>query len=535
MNTFDFDFATAKTLSPIVLDYLNDDDRLNKFHAGLPSVENLLAQAQKKKLHYPQKHRETLLSAMEEKYAGLELHPKVEGNLQKLRSPNTFTVCTGHQLNLMTGPLYSIYKILTTIKLADQLNAREGDFEFVPVFWMASEDHDFEEISFFQSQGKKFQWNTAASGAVGRMPLDDLEKVLNLWESEGLLGPHQEKIRTWIAKSYSKAQTLSEASFLLVHQIFQHFGLLILDADHSQLKALFAPYMQQELKERTTQQAVNTQITAFQKLYQATYKPQVNPREINLFYLTSDSRKRIIALEDGLSLEDRTQSASMEKWLEELAQKPENFSPNVLMRPLYQECILPNVAYIGGGGELAYWLQLQKSFEAFRLPFPLLLVRQSALLFKQNTHKKWSRMGLALKDVFLDRNTLINKKIRLISNIDLDFGKLKSALHEQFSYLDSLVIQTDPSFEGALAAQKRKQIKGLEHLEKRLLKAQKRKLKDQVSRLVLLHENFFPGEKIQERTLNFMDFYAEEGPALLDTLYHHFSPLHPKMLAVELL
>lgn len=534
MQAFGFDFAQTGALSPLMLDYLQDDSRLNAFHSGLPSQQRLVEQAQIKQKHYPSSHRKVLTSVLQKQYAGLDVHPKVRANLDKLQDPSTLTLCTGHQLSLMTGPLYFIYKILTIIKLADELNAQKTGCYYVPVFWMASEDHDFDEISAFQSQGKKFQWNQDQGGAVGKIPLEELQKVLDLWEKEGLMGPYAPKIQDWIENSYRQAKTLAEATFVLVHQIFQEYGLVILDADNAALKQLFVPYMQQELEQQTTFETVGSQIQALKENYSESFKPQVNPREINLFYLEAGSRKRIVTTENGLALEDNRLDRSLGEWLAAISQTPEQFSPNVLMRPLYQECILPNIAYIGGGGELAYWLQLQSNFTAFKMPFPLLLLRQSALLFTSKSQRKWQQLGLELKDVFLKRNALINKKIRLISNIDLDFDPLKSVLDEQFTYLESLVSETDASFEGALNAQKRKQIKGLEHLEKRLIQAQRKKLKDHVSRLVLAHETFFPGGKLQERTLNFMDFYGVEGFALLDFLYQNFTPLTPKMLAVEL-
>ena len=159
MQAFGFDFAQTGALSPLMLDYLQDDSRLQTFHSGLPSQQKLQEQAQQKQKHYPSSHRKVLTSVLQKQYAGLDVHPKVSANIDKLKDPATLTLCTGHQLSLMTGPLYFIYKILTIIKLADELNAQPTGFQYVPVFWMASEDHDFEEISAFQSQGKKFQWN----------------------------------------------------------------------------------------------------------------------------------------------------------------------------------------------------------------------------------------------------------------------------------------------------------------------------------------------------------------------------------------
>jgi uncharacterized protein YllA (UPF0747 family) len=212
---------------------------------------------------------------------------------------------------------------------------------------------------------------------------------------------------------------------------------------------------------------------------------------------------------------------------------PEKFSPNVLLRPLYQEVILPNIAYIGGGGELAYWLELKSFFDAQKVPFPLLILRNAALVISEKNIRKINKFKLELKDLFLKRNALINKKVRQVSNIDLDLSPFKKLLESQFEALNLLIQETDASFEGAVKAQKSKQLKGIDHLEYRLLKAQKMKLKDQVERLVLLHEQLFPSGQLQERVENFSSFYLEQGDNFIEFLLETFDPLSAEFTIVE--
>ena len=203
------------------------------------------------------------------------------------------------------------------------------------------------------------------------------------------------------------------------------------------------------------------------------------------------------------------------------------------MRPLYQEIILPNVGYIGGGGELAYWLQLSHFFETHNIPFPILVLRNSALLLSKKTAQKLNRLDISTKDCFLHRVNLINKKIRQISNIDLDLGFLKKQLENQFDYLKGLVDQTDPSFEGALNAQLAKQNKGIEALEKRLLQAQKRKLKDQVQRMADLHKEIFPNDALQERQLNIVEFYLDYGGEFINALMKVLDPFSNEFSVIK--
>jgi uncharacterized protein YllA (UPF0747 family) len=217
----------------------------------------------------------------------------------------------------------------------------------------------------------------------------------------------------------------------------------------------------------------------------------------------------------------------------ELENNPEKFSPNVIMRPVYQETILPNLCYIGGGGELAYWFQLKDYFTAINTPFPILLLRNSALLITKKQVIKAQKLNVAIEELFLKQPTLIDKKVKEISEIDIDFSKQKLFLQEQFKALKELAKQTDVSFIGAVNAQETKQLKGLGNLEKRLLKAQKRKLTDVVLRLTKLQNELFPNKSLEERTRNFSEFYLEIGEELIPMLLESLNPLDLTFSVIE--
>ena len=337
-----------------------------------------------------------------------------------------------------------------------------------------------------------------------------------------------QEIKNLIKKSYLSSSSLTEATRKLVHELFQPEGLVILDGDDRPLKQVFIPKMKEELLSSSCQTEVEKTISKLQSEYDSEYVPQVNPREINLFYLTDADRLRLVRTPNGFSDADSTMSWTQIELLQELQETPNRFSPNVLMRPLYQETILPNLCYIGGGGELAYWLELKAYFESQKVPFPILLHRNAAVLVPRKLADKIEHLQLTPADVFLKRSSLINKKVRQISNIDLDLQPFKKALEEQFVHLESLVLETDASFEGAVKAQQVKQFKGIDNLEQRLLKAQKRKLADQVQRLTLLHDALFPNESLQERTVNFSEFYLEYGSEILSLLSKQLDPLSLK-------
>jgi len=206
----------------------------------------------------------------------------------------------------------------------------------------------------------------------------------------------------------------------------------------------------------------------------------------------------------------------------------------VILRPLYQEVILPNLCYIGGGGELAYWFQLKSNFEAQQVTFPMLLLRNSALLISEKQQKKLKKIDLEIADLFLKQDDLIEKVTRKHSEINIDFYQQKEFLKKQFEDLYELAKKTDKSFLGAVSAQERKQIKGLENLEKRLLKAQKRQLKEMLDRVVVLQNELFPNHSLQERQANFSEFYLEYGDQFIQQLMLNLQPLKQQFLILNL-
>jgi len=241
--------------------------------------------------------------------------------------------------------------------------------------------------------------------------------------------------------------------------------------------------------------------------------------------LADGLRERIVAEGDSFGLSESPKSWSKSELQKELEEFPERFSPNVITRPLYQEVILPNLCYIGGGGEIAYWLELKSTFDALQVPFPVLLLRNSVLAISEKQYDKLEKMHVSTHDLFLKQHSFINKKIRSISNIDIDFTSQKKLLEEQFASMYELAKETDASFLGAVKAQEVKQKKGLDHLEKRLLKAQKRKLRDHVVRITDIQNELFPGKSLQERNQNFSELYLELGEDLIPSLIQSLQPL----------
>lgn len=510
--------------SKLICDYIAEDVKLRTLYHRFPSIEGFKEQIAEKEKSFTTQQRALLNRSLNEQYQQIKTSVQTQDNIGLLKENNTFTIVTGHQLNLFTGPLYFLYKIISTINLAKELKSTYPEYNFVPVYWMATEDHDFEEINFFNYKGLKFQWNKQASGAVGQLSTEGLNEVFTLFANTIGDSKNAQDLKKLFQASYLKHDNLTDATRYLANELFAEYGLVIVDGDDKELKKQLVPYMKKDIFEQVAFKKVSATIEEIKEL-SPDYNIQVNPREINYFYLANGVRERIVESQGRYVVHDTDLSFSREELELEMANSPEKFSPNVIARPLYQEIILPNLCYIGGGGEIAYWLELKAAFKSMDVPFPILLVRNSALLITEKQADKLNRLKISKSDLFLKQSSLINKKIREISNIDIDFAPQKKTLESQFKALYDLAEKTDKSFLGAVKAQEVKQKKGLDALEKRLLKAQKTKLKDHVVRLTEIQNELFPRQSLQERNLNFAEFYLAYGEELIPMLIKSLQPL----------
>jgi bacillithiol synthase len=486
--------------SKLIIDYLNQKEELLSLYDRFPTLENFKFQIEEKEQNFPFENRITLVNSLKNQCQNITLSEACEKNINSLSSKKTFTVTTGHQLNLFTGPLYFLYKIVSVINLTKQLKQEYPNYNFVPVYWMATEDHDFEEINYFNLYDKKIKWNRESNGPVGRLSTEGLNDVFDVFSKELGIGNNANYLKELFRKSYLENNNLADATRFLVNELFASEGLVIIDGDDKELKKLLIPYCKEELLKQTSYKEVNKVLPLLKE-----YNIQVNPREINLFYIEDNLRERIVFENNIYQVLNTNYSFTENEILMELENNPEKFSPNVILRPLYQEVVLPNLCYIGGGGEIAYWLELKSNFEANKVTFPILLLRNSVLLVSEKQALKADKLELTWNDIFLSTTNLKMKKTKDLSNQTIDFTLQKEHLKKQFEDLYRIAKQTDNSFLGAVKAQEVKQIKGLENLEKRLLKAEKRVYTEKLERIITLQNELFPNNSLQERVVNFSD------------------------------
>lgn len=496
--------------SPLFLDYIRQKPQIAPFYNQYPNPANFKNLLEGKDFDLGK--RNVLVGELEKQYVGIETSEKTKTQIRSLADGKTFTVTTGHQLNLFTGPLYFIYKIVSTINLANKLKESYPEYHFVPVYWMATEDHDFEEINYFKLNGKKYQWQSKQSGAVGDFELD--QSFREFFKEVSSFVPEL------FQEAYLGSKKLSEAGRKYVHHLFGEKGLLVVDGNTPDFKRIFVPVIQADLLTHTPNQLAEQQT---KKLEDLGYKNQIFPREINFFYMVSGVRERIEKIGPIYKVLNTDISFTETAILEELKEHPEKFSPNVVLRPLYQEMILPNLAYLGGPAEVAYWFQLKTIFEHFSVQFPAVMPRNFAMVLDKLAMRKISQ--LEIEDEALFQSVLDWKRefVNTHATVEVKLEKEKEALSEIFEKTGLKAAVLEKSLGNAFEAGKVRSLKILDQLSRKIRRAEEKRLSIQIKRREDLQGYLFPGGSPQERVENFMKFYLEDE-GFISELFDIFDP-----------
>jgi len=493
--------------------------------APLNSISEIHVQAQKKKEVYSSETRQNLVQVWNRQIGSYASKSQLE-NLKLLENEHTFTITTGHQLTLFAGPLYLIYKVLHVVRLAEEFNNSQTDFKAVPVFWMASEDHDFDEVKSTHLFNQKLTWESAQTGPVGRFNMSDFGEVLTQFKAffEG----KETEINELIAISEKADYASYQQEF--ISKLFAEFGVLVLQPDNRDLKREFVPVVLREISSDLANHAVQN----MNKLVEsAGYKPQAYARDCNLFYLKAGERLRIEPVANGLAIDGKVYS--VEELSKLVQEEPENFSPNVILRPVYQETILPNLVYVGGGGEMAYWIQLKGVFEVHHTLFPLIQQRVSVQLVDGALKKRMDKLGWSEERYFESKDEL--KKLFLKENDgeDLDL----SNLYSEFEALRKTMIEKAKSIEATLEsfaeAETVRMKKQLESFEQRLVKQLKQRHEQVLQSIDFISERIIPENSLQERYFHWLQF-APSGAykELLKQIHQEIDPFEAELIAIDL-
>mgnify|MGYP002634252363 FL=1 len=415
----------------LILDYISKEESLDDFYSLSHELDNYKQQIENR-AQFPV-NRELLADSLLSQYKTIgDAKDSVLTNIESLRDENTFTITTGHQLNIFTGPLYFVYKILHTVKLADELKKAYTAYNFVPIYWMNSEDHDIEEVGQFNLFGKKYTWDTNQTGATGKMSPNSLSGFCN--QLKEVFSGNEEALEMvgLFQTAYTKFENLATATRYFSNELFGNRGLVIIDSDDAELKHSFAEYIKTDLLKNEPFELVRSSNS---KLESLGYHAQVNPREINSFYLSQGIRNRIVRTENGFHVLHTDIRFTETEILKELESSPERFSPNVVLRPLFQEFILPNLTYVGGGGELSYWLQYKNYFSEMKVSFPMLALRNHFLLMDAGVGKRMDEMKLLPEDLFHTVDELIKEHLLELSDTEVSVEDELKALEQLYAQL----------------------------------------------------------------------------------------------------
>lgn len=490
------------------LDYIHQKEELQPFYRFEPNISGL--ESALKNREFTVEKRLVLHEVLMEQYGPLERKQASFENILSLQDEKTFTVTTGHQLNIFTGPLYVIYKIVSTINLSKQLKAAFPEYNFVPIYWMASEDHDFEEISYFHLFGRKHQWETEQKGPVGRFAPQSLNYVMEqIPESIELF-----------EQAYLDHSTLAESVRYYMHELFGEEGLVVVDADHARLKQQFSPIIKADLFDQRSNEIVEKTSA---RLAEAGYSTQVFPRKINCFYLNG-YRERIIA-EGGVFKVNNTDLVFTKEELEnDLNEHPQRYSPNVVMRPVYQEVILPNIAYLGGPSEVVYWMQLKDNFDHLEVPFPVLLPRNFGMIINKPLARKAKKIELPDTMLFKSAHEIKAWYLEHHQKNEHLLGQEKVAINDVFTQLQKKASGIDKSLGGMVGAECTKTLATIDNLQKRLKKSLESQNEVAMNHIENLKKELFPNGVPQERFDNYINF-ALNNPDFFKSLFDTFDPL----------
>ena len=513
--------------SKIVIDYIEQAAALKPFYKFAVSMEGIRAAISERRRFSG--HRQVLVDQLGLQYSAVSPHPLVDENVAKLSDERTFTICTAHQPCIFTGSLFFVYKILHAVKLAQQCKAEMPEYDFVPVYYMGSEDADLDELGKIWLSGEQLNWETKQTGSVGRMKTKGLDKILYRIEGELSVLPFGKELVSLLRDCYLNSPDISTATLKLVHALFADYGVVVVIPDNAALKELMIPVFEEDLFNQKSSAIVEQSIESLSK----NYKVQANPREINLFYLKDDLRARFEREEEEWRVVNTDISFSEDQLRKELYDHPERFSPNVILRGIFQETILPNVAFIGGGGELAYWLEFKNLFAHYKVPYPVLILRNSFLIVQKKWRQKIEKIGFSEQDIFKSQQELLNDLVKRESQQQITLLEEVNNADEYYGHLKNIAGNVDETLVVHVTAMQTRALKSLLSLEKKLLRAEKKKFDDHHRQIVTIKSALFPDDNLQERIDNFMPYYALWGKEFINSIFANSLTLEQEFVILK--
>ncbi len=549
------DIASLPYFTPLVKDYLTRfaGAPVREFFPIAPDapqeqMEGILdARLVRERSLHPT-HRATVVKSIRAYHESLgSVSEAAAKNLKLLESPDTLAIVTGQQAGMLCGPLYTFYKAFTAIELAKSLRERFPDLSFVPIFWLETEDHDLEEIlpvHVLNAEGKLDTIRYAPTPFAANPETPWRKQAGPTLLEEAPLAEFFEKLRSTLQptdfsaevfelmqRCYAPGKSFAQALASLLLHYFGEDGLLIMDANSKELKSLTSDLFRREIE---TSPALSEKIVLRSVQVEERYHAQIKPRALNLFYVDEAGdrlpiveREKSSGAQREFFLQGTRKTFTHSELLATLDEHPERFSPNVVTRPLYQDSLLPTVAYVAGPGEIAYFAQLTPAYEWAGLPMPLIHPRVTATLIEERLERIFTKFHITPEDILSDahgKNTALFDAM-IESELIPRFETVLAEIDASLESLREKVNQADPTLDGALTSLKGKVLTAVRDFESKTLAAERKRHATTKAQLDKLLAALLPSGELQERELNLVYFLNKYGPKYFEVVKRLLAPV----------
>lgn len=517
----------------IFLDYLYEFENVKEFYKSDFRNKEIYPEVFANAATKNDTHRKKIVDIIKNQYKSFKYSRQTELNIESFKLSKTVAIVTGQQLGLMGGPLYTFYKIITTIKLCSFLKGKYNEFNFVPVFWLEGDDHDFDEISSINTIDAandylKIKYNDGAEeetnrGSAGNLKFNSgihefRDEILNSLRDNEFKGDLERVINILLKEDKSVKTSFTE----LLFNLFDEYGLVIFDPQDLEVKKMLKPIFKKEIQNyRAHTNIAVARSAALEELYHA----QVKVKPVNLFFSDNTGRYLIEPINDKFRLKGKRARWSENELLNMLEEKPQSFSPNVILRPICQDFLFPTGIYVGGPGEISYFSQVIPFYKEFELPQPILYPRASATIVEKNIHNVMDKYELTYSDFFIGDKFLTGKIISMLSEIDLEkvFIKTGKDFELIIDELKTAVFSVDPTLKDMVEKSKQRIHQTLDTIKSKTEKAQERKHDLTLKQIKKAQNLLFPEDALQERKLNFIYFANKYGINILKWIFNELA------------
>jgi len=518
----------------LFLDYIEEFENVEKFYdknfRDVDLCEPFFKRISEKVRPYNLKFCEILKS----QYGDHKISKPTQQNLDALKANKTIVVATGQQLGIMGGPLYTIYKTITAIKLCHYLKEIHSDYNFVPVFWLEGDDHDYEEVRSFnilnnENQLLKLEYHDGLPeeinrGSVGEQKFgENIETILNKLNESLRETEFKPIVLDFIKSIYRPNCTFLESFRELMIKLFDEYGLVVFNPTDPAVKRILVPVFSRQITDFSDlSEALVERSAELEEIYHA----QVKVKPINLFLTDNSERLLIEPTETGeFRLKGKRKKFSKEEMLLLLESSPEKFSPNVLLRPICQDYLFPTGFYVGGPAEISYFAQISPLYKIYGIEAPFIYPRSSATIIEKGVKTILEKNNLSFSDIFLDENELINKIVSTSSDLNIEnlFTKTSEEINMLFNPIDEMLKSIDKTLSDLTAKSITRIEETLKFLKTKATEAETRKYESTIRQLTKVRNVLYPNGNLQERELNFIYFTNKYGMEFLKLIFNELS------------